>query len=259
MELLLRGLLVLFVLSLSSERLAAVFKRRDWQPLRPRVALGKRKKKAGNIQIDLRTGEAYVDSKPVLPVSLGSNEVDRLTRAANAENTLFIGILIALLTGANAFLGSCGWPELSELHFSFVAQVLLTGAASAVGSSFWYELLNVLTEVRRTRSALASQMPSALTPVLPGNPVQVTPTTPPSTNASSPGSFEQLRAAALRKLPELQRLEGVKQVRLVDAPRRWPTHPCLEFRVEQVPGAPPLPEAISVDVDGVEHSIPVTK
>ncbi|QRK06418.1 hypothetical protein JQX13_40995 [Archangium violaceum] len=259
MESLLRGLLVLFVLSLSSERLAAVFKRRDWQPLRPRVALGKRKKQSGNIQVDLRTGEAYVDSKPLLPVSLGSNEVDRLTRAANAENTLFIGILIALLTGANAFLGSCGWPELSTLRFSFVAQVLLTGAASSVGASFWYELLNVLTEVRRTRSVLAGQIPSELTPVLPGRPVQVTPTPPPSTNAPSPGTFEQLRAAALRKLPEIQRLEGVKQVRLVDAPRRWSTHPCLEFRVEQVPEAPPLPEALPVDVGGVEHFIPVTK
>ncbi|PTL85892.1 hypothetical protein [Vitiosangium sp. GDMCC 1.1324] len=255
MESLLRGVLVLFVLSLGAERLAAVFKRRDWQPLRPRLAFGKRKKKSGNIQIDLRTGEAYVDSKPVSPVALGSNEVDRLTRAAHSENTLFIGLILALLTGANAFTGSSGWPDVSELRFAFVAQVLLTGAASAVGASFWYELLNWMTESRRARSALASQVPANLSPLLPGSPV-VAPL--PSSEESAPGPFDQLRAAALRKLPELQRLEGVKQVRLVDAPRRWPTHPCLEFRVEQAPGAPALPGEIKVSVDGLDHSIPVT-
>lgn len=258
MESLLRGVLVLFVLSLGAERLAAVFKRRDWQPLRPRLVFGRRRKRAGNIQIDLRTGEAYVDSKPILPLALGGAEADRLTRAANAENTLFIGLMLALMTGANAFLGSCGWPDASELRFAFVAQVLLTGAASAVGASFWHELLNLLTEARYALSMRSATAPTSPTdPFLPGTPV-VAPAVP-TLEAGAPGQFEQLRAAAQRMLPELQKLEGVKQVRLVDAPRRWPTHPCLEFRVEQVPGAPPLPGEIKVDVGGVVHSIPVTK
>jgi hypothetical protein len=258
MESLLRGVLVLFVLSLGAERLAAVFKRRDWQPLRPRLVFGKRRKRAGNIQIDLRTGEAYVDSKPMLPVALGGTEADRLSRAANAENTLFIGLLLALLTGANAFLGSCGWPDVSELRFAFVAQVLLTGAASAVGASFWHELLNLLTEARHALATRSDSPSTSPAPLLPGTPVMApAPLTLEATTA--PGQLEQLRAAAQRMLPELQKLEGVKQVRLVDAPRRWPTHPCLEFRVEQEPGAPPPPREIKVSVGGVEHSIPVTK
>lgn len=261
MESLLRGVLVLFVLSLGAERLAAVFKRRDWQPFRPRLVFGKRRKQAGNIQIDLRTGEAYVDSKPMLPVALGGTEADRLTRAANSENTLFIGLVLALLTGANAFLGSCGWPGASELRFAFVAQVLLTGAASAVGASFWHELLNLLTEARYALAARSDTSSASPAPLLPGTPVVAPVQAPalPTVGASAPGGLEQLRAAAQRMLPELQKLEGVKQVRLVDAPRRWPTHPCLEFRVELEPGAPPPPGEIKVSVGGVEHAIPVTR
>lgn len=256
LEALLRGVLVLFVLSLATERLAAVFKHRDWQPLRPRLKPGKKKPDSGNLQVDLRTGEAYLDSGQPTLVALGGNEADRLTRAANAENTLFIGILLALVTGANAILGTSGWPDLSKLTLSFVGQVLLTGAASAIGSSFWYELLNMLTEMRRARSALANDgRPDAPPPAQPGTPL----TAAQPLADSSPGPLEQLRAAAQRKLPDLQRLEGVKQVRLVDAPRKWATHPCLEFRVEQEPGAPPPPGELKVSVEGVEHSIPVTK
>jgi hypothetical protein len=256
LDALLRGVLVLFVLSLAAERLSAVFKHRNWQPLRPRLHLGRNKEATGNLQIDLRTGELYVDSKQPVPIALGGNEVDRLIRAANAENTLFIGVLLALVSGANAFLGTCGWPGL--VTPSFVGQVLLTGAASAVGASFWYELLNMLTEVRRGRSALANRKQAGASMAQPGTPL--TPAPPPSPIVpSSSGQLEQLRTAAQRKLPELQQLQGVKQVRLVDAPRRWAGHPCLEFRVEQEPGAPALPGAVTVNVGGVEHSIPVTK
>lgn len=288
----LRGVLVLFVLSLAAERISAVFKHRNWQPLRPRLHFGKNKDDGGNLQVDLRTGETYVDStKQQVPVALGGNEVDRLTRAANAENTLFIGLLLALVSGANAFLGTCGWPDLTQggtpirSTISFVGQVLLTGAASAIGSSFWYELLNVLTEARRVRSALAQQKladtpPPTSQPGTPLTPAMPLTDTLPSTFSqgqmrsasqvqmrsashgqlrSAPVSLEQLRLAAQRLLPELQQLAGVKQIRLVDAPRRWATHPCLEFRVEQEPGAPPLPAEIKVSVGGVEHAIPVTK
>lgn len=271
----LRGVLVLFVLSLAAERVSAVFKHRNWQPLRPRARFGRDKEAGGNLQVDLRTGETYVDStKQPVPIALGGNEVDRLTRAANAENTLFIGLLLALVSGANAFLGTCGWPDLTQggtpirSTLSFVGQVLLTGAASAIGSSFWYELLNVLTEARRVRSALAQQKlgdtpptPQPGTPLTPAMPL--TDTLPVTFSAQvqmrpTPVPLEQLRSAAQRKLPELQQLAGVKQVRLVDAPRRWASHPCLEFRVEQEPGAPPLPAEVKVNVGGVEHSIPVT-
>ena len=234
LETFLRGVLVLFVLSLGAERIAAIFKRRDWQPLRPRFEVSQRRKKSGNIQVDLRTGQAYVEGQPAAPVVMGDNAVDRLTRAANAENTLFIGLLVALLTGANAFQGTCGWPDLAQLHFSFVAQVLLTGSASAVGSSFWYELLNALIEARRARSA--GSVPEDFSPLLPGRPVTPLP------YAADPFAtpLEALRAAALLRLPELRALPGVKAVRLVDAPRRWPSHPCLEFVMEARAGrAPP--------------------
>ncbi|HZH18164.1 MAG TPA: hypothetical protein VE057_27675 [Archangium sp.] len=274
----LRGLLVLFVLSLAAERLSAVLKHRNWQPFRPRWHFGKDAERAGNLQVDLRTGETYVDSKQPVPISLGSNEVDRLTRAANAENSLFIGLVLALVSGANAFLGTCGWPDLTQggtpirSTLSFLGQVLLTGAASAIGSSFWYELLSVLTEARRVRSALAQQKqadgphtpPQPGTPLTPVSPLTDTAPLPFSAATAfraqpSPVPLEQLRQAALQMLPELQRLEGVKQVRLVDAPRRWASHPCLEFRVELEPGAPPVPGEIKVNVGGVEHSIPVTR
>jgi hypothetical protein len=261
----LRGVLVLFVLSLAAER------------LRPRWHFGKNKD-VGNLQVDLRTGETYVDAKHPVPIALGGNEVDRLTRAANAENTLFIGLVLALVSGANAFLGTCGWPDLTQgsspirSTLSFVGQVLLTGAASAIGSSFWYELLNVLTEARRVRSALAQQKqadaPPTTQPGTPLTPAMPLTDTAPLTFSSdsfsspllpSPVPLEQLRQAAQHKLPELQQLQGVKQVRLVDAPRKWAGHPCLEFRVEHEPGAPALPGEVKVSVGGVEHSIPVTK
>jgi hypothetical protein len=271
----LRGFLVLFVLSLAAERISAVFKRRNWQPFRPRWHFGKDEERAGNLQVDLRTGETYVDSKHPAPIALGGNEADRLTRAANAENSLFIGLLLALVSGANAFLGTCGWPDLTQggtpirSTITFVGQVLLTGAASAIGSSFWYELLNVLTEARRVRSALVQQKlgdtPPSLQPGTPLTPAMpLTDTRSPAFSSPvqprpSPVPLEQLRLAAQRMLPELQQLAGVKQVRLVDAPRRWASHPCLEFRVELEPGAPPLPADIKVSVGGVEHAIPVTK
>ncbi|AKJ03830.1 hypothetical protein ATI61_11679 [Archangium gephyra] len=271
----LRGLLVLFVLSLAAERISSVFKHRNWQPLRPRM---RNKEDGGNLQVDLRTGETYVDSaKQPVPIALGGNEVDRLTRTANAENTLFIGLLLALVSGANAFLGTCGWPDFTQggtpirSTLTFVGQVLLTGAASAIGSSFWDELLNLLTDSRRVRSAQAQQKSSDSpppshqpgTPLIPAMPLTdtVSPTffSSPEPPRPVPVQLGQLRQAAQHKLPELQRLEGVKQVRLVDAPRRWASHPCLEFRVELEPGAPAPPAEIKVNVGGVEHSIPVTR
>jgi hypothetical protein len=127
-----------------------------------------------------------------------------------------------------------------------------------VGASFWHELLNLLTEARHALSMRSGTSSASPAPLLPGTPV-VALASPSLEAIPFPGQLEQLRAAAQRLLPELQKLEGVKQVRLVDAPRRWPTHPCLEFRVEQAPGAPPLPGEIKVSIGGVEHSIPVTK
>ncbi|HEX5744800.1 MAG TPA: hypothetical protein VFZ09_01075 [Archangium sp.] len=257
----LRGLLVLFVLSLAVERISSVFKHRNWQPLRPRMRFGK-KEAGGNLQVDLRTGDTYIGSaKQPVPIALGGDEVDRLTRTANSENTLFIGLLIALVSGANAFLGTCGWPNPTQsgspirATLTFVGQVLLTGAAAAIGASFWDELLGMLTESRRVRSAQVQQK-SSDTPPSPQPGTPLTPATPPASTAVQLG---QLRQAAQLKLPELQQLQGVKQVRLVDAPRRWASHPCLEFRVELEPGAPAPPAEIKVHVGGVEHSIPVTR
>ncbi|OJT24332.1 hypothetical protein BO221_14260 [Archangium sp. Cb G35] len=272
LDALLRGFLVLFVLSLATERISSVFKHRNWQPLRPRMRFGQNQAEGGNLQVDLRTGETYVDStKQPVPIALGGNEVDRLTRAANSENTLFIGLLLALVSGANAFLGTSGWPDLTQggspirSTLTFVGQVLLTGAAAAIGSSFWYELLSVLTESRRVRSAQAQQKPPDTqstsqpgTPLTPAMPLTDTRTSSPEPRPV-PVPLGQLRQAAQLKLPELQRLEGVKTVRLVDAPRRWASHPCLEFRVELEPGAPALPAEVKVHAGGVEHSIPVTK
>lgn len=267
----LRGFLVLFVLSLAAERISSLFKHRNWQPLRPRFG---KNEAGGHLQVDLRTGETYVDSaKQPVPIALGGNEVERLARTANAENTLFVGLLLALVSGANAFQGTCGWPDLTQggsplrSTLTFVGQVLLTGAASAIGSSFWDELLGLLTDSRRVRSAQARQTSSDTPPTpQPGTPLS--PATP-LTGTGSPSFPEQprpvpvqlgqLRQAAQHKLPELQQLQGVKQVRLVDAPRRWASHPCLEFRVELEPGAPALPAEVKVNVGGVEHSIPVTK
>lgn len=274
LDALLRGFLVLFVLSLATERISSVFKHRNWQPLRPRMRSGRNPEEGGNLQVDLRTGETYVDStKQPVPIALGGNEVDRLTRAANSENTLFIGLLLALVSGANAFLGTSGWPDLTQggspirSTLTFVGQVLLTGAAAAIGSSFWYELLSVLTESRRVRSAQAQQKsPDTQSTPQPGTPLTpAMPLTDTRTSTSSPEPrpvpvpLGQLRQAAQLQLPELQRLEGVKTVRLVDAPRRWASHPCLEFRVELEPGAPALPAEVKVNVGGVEHAIPVTK
>lgn len=253
LELLLRGLWEVFVLSLAVERLEVVFQRRDWQPLRPRGRRGGRARHSVPIQVDLRQGEAYVTTQPGVPVALDDLAVKRLLRAAHAENSLFLGGGLALLAGANAFQGSFGWPEPSALHVSFVMQVLLTGVASAAGAAFWGALLHRL-EVGRSPASSGLSAPEGLSPLLPGRPL-----TPLAVHERAPrGRLEQLRAAALPRLSELQALPGVQQVRLVDAPRRWPTHPCLEFQVELRPGASvSLPDALRVTVEGLEHAIPV--
>ena len=256
LALLLRGLLGVFILSLAVERLALVFQRRDWQPLRPRRRPGSRAGRSVPIQVDLRRGEAYVAPQSGPPVVLDDQAVERLLRAAHAENTLFIGGLLALLVGANAFLGSFGWPEPSALRGSFVVQVLLTGAASAAGASLWGAVLDLLAAWRSRASRLEST-PEGLSPLLPGRPL-----TPlavhEGSEASAMGPLERLRAAASLRLPELQALPGVKRARLVDAPRRGAQHPCLEFRVELQPGASASPPTeLRVSVGGVEHVIPV--
>ncbi|MEP6763831.1 MAG: hypothetical protein ABJB66_05930 [Gemmatimonadaceae bacterium] len=166
-EALVRCITILFVLSLAVERIAEIFKARNWQPL----SLG-----SGRPSVDLRTGvgsiskETKAKSDPDTSrkekkvafdqnaLRMTSDETRRIERTTHAANTAFIGMALAGLTGANAFSGLAMSGDSVGRFGSVwtVAQILVTGAAAGIGSSFWYDLLRLVTEMRRAREVIAA-------------------------------------------------------------------------------------------------------
>lgn len=187
---------ILLTLSLAVERAAGLFKRRNWQPFRLTSRLWR---SAGAEEVNLRTGDAWRQGLPVTDKGLRR----RLVRQVNSENTLFIGILLAAVTGANAFVGLPGmqtyaaWMPPWGERILLGLQIAMTGAAGGIGSSFWYDLLSLLIETRRLRSEVT---PGAGAP-------------PPAPR------FAATRAAALAELPVLRQRPEVLEARLLDVPR----------------------------------------
>jgi hypothetical protein len=165
LESLVRAVTILTVLSLSVERLTELFKKRDWQPLN-----------RNRLRVDLRSGKLDREASKKSRADLEAVDDDpaalrRVKRSAHAQNTIFIGILLALLTGANAFAELVPpFAFLGKLAFiQKVFQVMLTGAAAGLGSSFWYDMLGVVTEIRRVKeqtSDAAAATPSLNVPPL---------------------------------------------------------------------------------------------
>jgi hypothetical protein len=174
LDVLVRAATTLLVLSLATERIAEMFKRRDWQPL---YAFGAFLRKhvfrdADRPRVSLRTGalpRGAAEAASVDPVAARQLE-RRVTRSAHAENTVLIGATLAALSGANAFAafmdpprsgGSVVWGSIQTW-----VQILLSGAAAGLGSSFWYDMVRLLSEARRVRETLAdaSQVPAIVVP-----------------------------------------------------------------------------------------------
>ena len=187
---------ILLTLSLAVERTATLFKRRNWQPFRRTSRLWS---STGCEEVNLRTGEAWRQNAPVSDKGLRQ----RLVRQVNSENTLFIGMLLAAITGANAFAGLPGmqtyaaWAPPWGERILLGLQIAMTGAAGGIGSSFWYDLLSLLIQTRRLRGELS---PGAGAP-------------PPAPR------FAATRAAALAELPVLRQRAEVLEARLLDVPR----------------------------------------
>src|SRR5207249_4181294 len=127
---------------------------RFWHPL-PEV----------DSRVDLRSGRAFRHGQLVQD----REESKRALRFVNSENTLVIGVVVALLTGANAFqdlppmrtyagfLAAHGTLKAALLAL----QIGMTGAAAGVGSSFWYDLLGMLIQMRRTKAAVGAAAASS--------------------------------------------------------------------------------------------------
>jgi hypothetical protein len=244
---LIKSVTVIFVLSLAVERLASLFKSRNIQPLR----LLRRWKKSG-FRVDLATG-SVVEMRNGQPDPVSSTELCRAhTKAVNSENTVFLGVLLAVLTGANALDGLPGVGQLKNVfpgwtgpgaYLLVLPGVLLTGAAAAVGSSFWYDLLGLLVEARRTKQALGSA----------------------SRELSAPGAdlsslkdrsllFRKTREEA-RKQVEALRLAGtITRGAVIDIPLA----PYLALQLEGPAGAT-LPTEVTVQVEGQSLALPVER
>lgn len=160
LDALVNGVSIVFILSLAVERVAAVFMKRDWQPLS-----FLRYRKEDSVRVDLSCGLAFRGRNPSPVTDIDPEELKGRLRTANAENTLLIGMGIALLCQANAFAQLPGFKVLAAsgeagslwTSVALYAQICFTGAAAGVGSSFWYDLLGLLAEVRRTRASLTTQ------------------------------------------------------------------------------------------------------
>jgi hypothetical protein len=151
---------LLFVLSLSTERIAELFKRRNWTG---RLLWPPNWFASGNwVSVDLRTGTVMEKQgkRDVGPV-VDPERKRRHLKAANASTTFLVGILVAGLTGADAvgpLLQDAWWKSLDVGAVKVAVTVfgiVATGAASGIGSSFWHDLLGMLIEVKRLRSSLA--------------------------------------------------------------------------------------------------------
>ena len=103
----------IFVLSLAVERMASLLKGWDWQPLRPMRASMK-----NGMRVNLaRSSVVHVADEKELPVADIQTRRDVL-RAVITENTVVLGMALALSTGTNAFEGMPGVG-----HFSSMAGV----------------------------------------------------------------------------------------------------------------------------------------
>jgi hypothetical protein len=167
LDALIRCVSILFVMSLAVERITTLFRRWDIQPLgrssqlvkdagaaiwhgsasavrkkgprfRERMRTTNRRRPA----VDLLTNHVSIGGVPVTDPALR----ERMIGDANAENTVVIGIALALVAQINAFDGF-----IKGGAFAHFVQMALTGSASAVGSSFWYDLLGILTQLRRAK------------------------------------------------------------------------------------------------------------
>jgi stringent starvation protein B len=154
MDKLIHAATILFALSLAVERVAEFFKRRNWTcrlfwPGNWKWVRAKRATQGWAYEVDLRTGTAVAVSLDGTRVPVeDEHERRRHIEAANAANTLFIGIALAAVSHANAFepFGDKLWVPMG---------IVLTGAASSIGSSFWHDILGMLIEVRRLRRTMA--------------------------------------------------------------------------------------------------------
>jgi hypothetical protein len=158
LDALIRAVTTIFVLSLAVERLSSLFKGKDYQIFRT----GRHKQKAGlrvNLAQSIVVHVQGEQSTPVVDPNLRQAQL----RAVNNENTLFLGMLVAILTGSNAFSGLPGTEALHQIvglqgagwNYVFgLPGMMMTGAAAAIGSSFWYDLLGLLIEIRRTRESV---------------------------------------------------------------------------------------------------------
>lgn len=253
------GVTVVFILSLAVERVAALFKKRDWQPL-SRGRYGK----AQPVRVDLRSGKAFKGTlQEQKEVALAPEELKGRMRAANAENTLLIGILLALTTGANAFKGLPAVQTYDSAglmaQVAWLMQICLTGAAAGIGSSFWYDLLGLLAEVRRTRAAVSAAQPEDSVPPIPAASLlaqEKLGTSLPSPAAALQASamagadfFTELKKSAEAQIPELEKRYGAGKVKVVEVPRR-PDGVCIAFQVavDSEASKSTLPGAVSVQV-----------
>jgi hypothetical protein len=256
LDALIQSLTILFVLSLGVERVTALFKRHDWQPLQ---------RWSGSTPQGLRVA---LDTKSVthdgLPV-VDPEARDRAVRNTTAANTLFVGVLLAFATRANAFSHliplesapalTVRSPDALLYWASWTLQVAMTGAAAGIGSSFWYDLLSLLIEIRRTRSAVAQATKES-----PAAPAQVGPQGAPAAQpvnlqrtATAASDFrtaaeQAVQAAALK-------VTGRSKVRVLDAPG-VPGLECL-VEVDDPLVVSKLPEKVPVKAGSGDVMVPV--
>jgi hypothetical protein len=170
LDVLVRAATTLLVLSLATEHIAEMFKRRDWQPLYAIGAwIGHRvfPRTEHRPRINLRTGLLPDAGGATGSADLAASKQlqRRVERSAHAENTVLIGATLAALSGANAFAAFMGTPNGTSVWGTFQTwiQILLSGAAAGLGSSFWYDMVRLLTEARRVRETLADASAPPLT------------------------------------------------------------------------------------------------
>ncbi len=240
-----RAVTIVFILSLAIERMATLLKSRNWQPLRRRsVGNGK----AGKFIVDISRNTVVHRNPsgletPILEKGLRKAHI----QAVNSENTLLLGMVLALATGSNAFRDLLG-PGLFSGYFAHhpvhaylwqLPQVLLTGAAAAIGSSFWYDMLGILMEVRRTKQSLALPVQE------PGKDAPGKP--------AAPSPFQRLRMAAEEEVNRWVKNGSIKSGRVIDDP----AIPYLSVYAEPASGSDLSGKTMDLTVDSKTFHIPV--